>query len=371
MKLTLTTALIISAAYLVQAQPPVNYTRRVSFHTIGKDSINLSLNSKFEMIEDSCAEIIRYGHFNVRERKFIGPFKDVSKQKEGFVLTQGTYTTNGLKTGLFTSFYLNGNLQSKGNYKENKFDGHWEIFYENGKPKLIFDANDNVIKIIDGWDVSGKKTVDNGKGVYNSTSDFITWKGKIDNGLPDGTWHAYRTDDATQTAIIDEHFKKGEFTGGKSPGGEYKDVSRIVLVNEAILPYNNTEFLHVSLIGCNGKGFRHIVNAQYSNGTESFSQAIKDAIQPFINATNIRDYEREIVINGTIDINGRIYDLQAADLFHDTISSGLIRQLRNLPALEPATADGKPVKQKFKITFIFHVGAYRFTYYFLPIGQNM
>ena len=39
---------------------------------------------------------------------------------------------NGMKNGEFVRFYENGQLQSKGNYKDGKPDGLWEFFNKDG-----------------------------------------------------------------------------------------------------------------------------------------------------------------------------------------------------------------------------------------------
>src|SRR6187402_2731568 len=185
----------IFAGISVSAQIPKNFpvTRNVRFNFITKDSVNLSLSNEFDLIEDSCSVIIRYGHLNMQQRKFTGRFKDVSKLNPQLVVAEGNYTADGLKDGSFISRYLNGNLQTKGNFKNNKLDGKWEMYYDDGKPKLTFEANGIDIKIID-----------NGKGNYLVDLGELYWKGKLVNGKPDGTWKAMLTDDATNATIISE-----------------------------------------------------------------------------------------------------------------------------------------------------------------------
>lgn len=100
-----------------------------------KDSVNLSLNGNFELIEDSCAPIIRRGHLELEPKKFMGRFKDVSRANPQLILTEGNYTPDGLKDGSFTSRYLNGNLQSKGDFKNNLFES-FIMTMENLKPYL-------------------------------------------------------------------------------------------------------------------------------------------------------------------------------------------------------------------------------------------
>src|ERR1700712_3720151 len=125
--------------------------RNIQFHSYGVDSVNLPLNEEYNLIEDSCVQIIRHVHYNFRERKFFGKFKDVSKLDTNLVVSEGTYTTDGLKDGDFITHYLNGNLQAKGSYKDNKFVGKWEIYYENGKPEVTFEVIDGDIHLVDAW----------------------------------------------------------------------------------------------------------------------------------------------------------------------------------------------------------------------------
>ncbi len=138
--------------------------RSVNFNFITKDSVNLPLNANFELIETDCSQITRYAHLNMMQRKFMGKFKDVSRANPQLVVAEGNYTADGLKEGSFISHYLNGNLQTKGNFKNNLFDGHWELYYEDGKPQLTFEANGTDIKIIDSWDAKGVKIINNGNG---------------------------------------------------------------------------------------------------------------------------------------------------------------------------------------------------------------
>jgi len=323
------------------------------------------------LIEDSCAQIIRHGHLNIKERKFIGKFKDVSKLNPSLITSEGTYTDDGLKNGLFIAHYLNGNLRSKGAYKNDKYDGHWETYYDNGKPELVFEANDDTIRIINSWNAAGKKIIDNGKGTYQVNIAPITWKGKLENGKPDGTWHAFKTDDVTETSLADEYFKKGVFQKGNSPVKSYTDASRIILINPETLPFTRTEKLRISLVPCNGVKRKHIVLAQYDNGKSSFSEFINLAVGPYISRSNIKDFTDKLVIEGEISEDGRIVNLQSKSIaFHEEFTRGLINQFHNVPALQPATADGKPVKEKFSITFTFNAGVYFYSYSFFPIDQN-
>ncbi len=339
--------------------------RSYRFMFINKDSVNLSYNNNFEMIEESCSQIVRYGH--VSNHKFTGKFRDVSRLNPELVISEGNYTADGLKDGAFISRNLNGNLVSKGNFKKNKFDGRWEIYYDDGKPKLTFEANGKDINIIDSWDAKGVKTIENGNGNYQLDLNDIYWKGKLVNGKPDGTWKAIKRSD--RTTLLTETYKKGVFTNGDGPLGEYVDAPRAILYSADLLPYVNAEGFKISLADCSGTSMvKSIVNAKYNGGFNSLSKHIQQIVEPYFSKVNLTPYGNNVlIIDGEIDKTGKLVRVIKQNEFDDMLVSGLTKQLYTLPFLEPATVDGKPVSQKITITFTFHNGLYSFTYKLLPI----
>ena len=345
--------------------------RKIQFRTIGKDSIDLNLNEDYDLIEDSCSLIIRHGHINMKDRKFFGKFTDVSKLDPTVILSEGVYSADGLKNGFFISHYFNGNLRSKGAYKNDKYDGRWETYYQDSKPALVFEAKNDTITILNAWNAEGKKMIDNGKGIYQVSTGAISWKGKLENGRPDGTWHAFKTDDATQNSMADESFKKGVFQKGNSPINSYTDASRIILINPDAIPFARAEKLRISIVPCNGVKSKHVVNAQYSNGLSSFSQYIADLARPAISRFNIASYQSSLTLAGDVSEQGQIVGLKTAEgSFNLSLAQAIISALHSLPPLLPATVDGKPVKQSFTITFAFSSGMYSFSYRFLPVKVN-
>jgi hypothetical protein len=345
-----------------------NTPRRVGFRILGKDSINLALNEDYQMIEDSCATIIRHGHYDARNRIYKGKFTDVSKANPSLILSEGNYTNDGLKDGEFTSRFINGNLQSKGNYKNNKYDGKWAVNYENGKPRITFEVNDDIVKIVDVWNEKGNKIVDNGKGSYSISLGAIIWNGKLDGGRPDGTWKGYRTSDATQETVVKESFKKGVFQKGNNLLSEYTDASHISLFSQDMLPYVSVEKMMVSPVACGGIKQKHFVNAQYSLGNIAFGDKINELVQPILARVDIGMYNNmELVLDGNVNDIGIINNLRNNTAFNESIAQSLISQLRRLPAIQPATADGKAVKSNFKLTFVFSLGVYRYSWLFSQI----
>ncbi len=364
---------LIGATTIAQTiQPGKRPTRNIRFGTIGKDSINLALNHQFYLIEDSCSLVTRYGHVNMMNRKFFGKIKDVSKVNPKIILTEGNYTADGLKDGYFITHYLNGTLEAKGNFKNNQYDGNWEIYYANGKPMMTFTANENDVKIIDVWDAEGNKTVNNGNGNYRVDLEGLYWRGKLVNGKPDGTWKAANPEDATNITLVSESYKDGQFKKGKNALGDYTDAPRLTLVPPNKLPFTNAEKFMIALVGCDGVSLagKRIVNAQYSAGMSNFTDNIVRLVGPYLQTVDLKPYENTLIINGEVSENGRVTNLRADNAFNSDLARGMIRELYSLPFLQPATIDGKPTKQNFNITFNFTRGSYRFTYTFLPINPN-
>ncbi|MFD0750451.1 toxin-antitoxin system YwqK family antitoxin [Mucilaginibacter calamicampi] len=362
---------LLFCANLVNAQFVKTNTvmRNINFKFINRDSVNLSLSDKFELIEDSCASVVRYARLEMPQRKFKGKVKDVSKTNPGLVLTEVVYNENGLKEGPLTARFLSGNLQARGNFKNGVYDGKWEIFYDNNKPRLTFEANGPNIKITDAWDEKGNKTVDNGTGNYRAELGDLHWKGKLLNGKPDGTWKAINTNAGEETTLLTETYKNGAFQKGNGVIGAYKDSSRIVLVAPDLLPFTHAETMRISLTNCNGTSmFKKVITAKYYNGFNSFNTEIEQLMPEAFKNVDIRRLGfNELVFKGEISTIGKIINLIPQSYQNDVFVRALSRQLQKLPLLEPATVDGKPVTEKFIITFTFNDGVYRYNYSFLPV----
>jgi hypothetical protein len=213
--------------------------------------------------------------------------------------------------------------------------------------------------------------VENGSGIYTITIKPYTWKGKLENGRPDGTWHAYKTDDATQTDVVEEYFKKGIFHDGKSPIGKYTNASHILLINpDETFPYTRAEKFLIATVRCDAVRRKHIVNAQYENGRSSFSGLMMNAIGPAISRLNRSILSGKLILQGEVAEDGRITNLKPLNAFDDNIVHAIVYAFHNVPSLNPATADGKPIRQNFRITISFENGRVGFGYRFLPIDQR-
>lgn len=359
-------AVFLSLPAIAQQNPQ----RSIQFKTYGADSIRLTFNKEYYLIEDSCAQITRYTRFNFQTKKYLGEFKDVSSTNPSFVISKGNYNEAGQKNGEFTEYYLNGNLMAKGAFKNNKYTGKWETYFEDGQPKLTFEMTDSTMRIIDAWDDKHKKTVDNGNGTYEIAFFYYKWTGKIVKGRPDGTWLYVSSRNKDEEPIRQERFYEGQFSSGKDFSGTYTDSSRIVFVNDYLLPLVNAETLKISPVGCTAPVVftAKIISAQYGYGNDDFSDQIKQVAGDYI--SRMRGHG-DITITGIVNEKGALTDLKSKYSYSADINSkDLIVALEKLPLLNPATVNGKPVKQGFSITFKINGSLYSFSYSFLQINPS-
>jgi len=362
--ITLTAGLLsctLAKAQDAASQQPV---RSIHYQFIDKDSVKLALNEDFELIEDSCASIFRYARLDTAFGKFVGHIRDVSKADPNVIRTEGTYDKEGNKEGLFVSHFANGQLESKGNFVKNRLDGKWELYYDNGKPRMYFEVHDHDIQLTDYWDPTGKKLVDNGGGKYKFDVDQIYWEGHLMDGRPVGPWYAYRTG-KDEPPIMTEVYKLGEFQVGRSPSGkEYKDAARMELVSQDLLPFTRAEALRLSAMPCGSK-FSNIIHPHYKDGMDAYNSLLSDGVKDALRATDLKQFkDNSFSVVGTVDAKGRLTDLKAINSFNEIISNKLIQVLKGMPGLEPTVVNGRSVKANVQVNFIFNGGYCNFNYTF-------
>jgi hypothetical protein len=360
MKYILTSFLVC----VIVSQSIAQTHRNINFKILGKDSVMVSLNSDYYLIEDSCAQIIRYSHFNFTGRNFSGRFKDVSKANPDLIVSEGNYTENGLKDGPFVAHYLTGALRAKGNFDKGKFTGKWQMYYDDGKPELTFEVIDNYSEIIESWTKDGTKTVKNGNGIYQSPSDFY-WTGELVNGKPDSIWKFVSVYGTTKTTWATEYFKKGQFSKGSSTSGDYSDSSRIVLVESPVLSLKHVENIQASPVLCDGSSLKGLIGVQYKyGGLKTYIDMIGERLSPIIESFDISSVDNNLIINAEVSEKGELANFTYNNSFRDDMARAIIDQLRTMPLLEPANLDGKPIKQKIRLQLNFRNGSYTIQTYF-------
>ena len=281
----------------------------------GADSVSINMNDRYNLVSDSCATIIRYAHYNFNTHKFFGKFKDVSKADPSHVMSEGSYTADGLKDGEFTNYTPNGRILSRGTYRNNQYAGKWAVNYTSGNPEIMFEMTDaGELKVTNLWDNKGVKLVDNGNGNYHVNMGSIVWHGKLKDGLPDGTWTASSRNDINNV-LITEHFKNGKFQNGRSPAENYTDASRIVLIDANIFPYSVAEHLTIAQGGCDVVKPQRIVNAKFIISAAEFNEEFKEIMGPYLASIDIKNYEDNVVFEGTISSEGILSNFRCTTLF--------------------------------------------------------
>jgi TonB family protein len=89
------------------------------------------------------------------------------------VLAETTLKSVGpnIKHGQYISYYKNGELREKGQYREDKKSGIWEEFYKNGQQKMTYQTQEDKRVYSQYWDKSGNTILIGGQGTLNQKNE--------------------------------------------------------------------------------------------------------------------------------------------------------------------------------------------------------
>ena len=129
-------------------------------------------------------------------------------------------TISNFLQGKYISYFLNGNVESRGQFANNETAGDWEFYYESGKLKMrgVLKHNSN-FGVWEYFHESGLKSME---GTINNKKRVGTWKiyyesgelretGEYVNNLRSGLWNTYFEDGAKRGEIEYEE-DHGRFT---------------------------------------------------------------------------------------------------------------------------------------------------------------
>ena len=162
------------------------------------------------------AQVIRYVYHD----------EDKSKLKEIYYVKD---TISNILQGKYLSYYLNGNLESQGQFINNETVGEWNFYYETGNLKMkgIVKRNssdgyweyyyENGMKSMEG-EISNHKRRGEWKIFYESGK--LKEKGLFINNKREGPWIEYY-EDGSKKGDIDYNYDKGKYTE-YFPTGEVK-----------------------------------------------------------------------------------------------------------------------------------------------------
>ncbi|MEO7988135.1 MAG: TonB family protein [Chryseolinea sp.] len=171
-------------------------------------------NKYWELTKRDSCFYFRASVFDTTHVSFVGEVRDFTSK--GKLVMVGTYKA-GVKNGLFTQYYDSGQIESEGEFQNDKRVGIWKYFYENGNlmQEIIF--NEDGFFINSFFDQNGKKVLENGTGDWQYTyekyrsPERIIIEGHFANGKKDGDWIGRFESGAK---IYEEKFKDGKFKRG-------------------------------------------------------------------------------------------------------------------------------------------------------------
>lgn len=239
-----------------------------------------------------------------------------------------------MKDGEFFSLYVNGNIESKGIYKNNKKDGAWLSFHNNGKMKdSIFFSNGNPFGIRLSWHPNGFKR----DSIYESTAKSgarVSW---FDNGVP-----SYY----------------GSYVEGNKKTGKWKYFHKNGKIS-AIETYENLNLAEVKYFNENGVvlNINEVKNTPAINSIDEKNwnrNLAKSILSNFPDGFKLINTDKvTVVADFTVNEEGNVENVYLSVPFDDHINDIIIKTIKKTGKWIPATDHNRKVKQEKKIPISF------------------
>ncbi len=147
--------------------------------------------------------------------------------KEVYTVTD---TVHNIRNGAYTSFFLNGNIESRGHFRNHKSVGIWEFYYESGRLKMRGELLNNTNAGL--WEFyyeNGNKSMEGvmkgplreGKWNYYYEDGALKETGTYLDGKRQGIWKTYYEDGTLKSdgdftddyALVTEYYHSGKIAG--------------------------------------------------------------------------------------------------------------------------------------------------------------
>ncbi len=170
----------------------------VSVSLYSQDTLVFFYDHNWKEISDKNTASFYRKAFKTADKRFIahdyyidgniqmtGVYKDKKyKEKHGlftYYFANGTISSKGecindKNAGLWTLWHENGQKESEGLYKNGFLDGRWQYWYDNGLPRYTITHKLNIVE---------------GEGVYWHDTGEKKAQGNFLNGTKDGAWKYY------------------------------------------------------------------------------------------------------------------------------------------------------------------------------------
>ena len=240
-----------------------------------------------------------YDFYKSGKRKMVGLFSDK------YALT---------KTGPFTNYYENGNLQSQISYFDDMPTGKCYFWYENGHKKAeceFIKGKSNeipVMKVNQYWSRIAIQRIVDGKGHFHDEDLTSFSEGELKNGLKDGEWWG---NDYKDRFAFTEIYKRGRLVSGYS----------IDSLNQKH-PYKEK-----------------YTEAEPAKGRRHFLDYIQKELRRRKDLQNNNIYER-VVISFTVENNGKLKDFDILKYEDSFIDEALVEICKKYGDWKPAQSRG-------------------------------
>ncbi len=156
------------------------------------------------------------------------PSQEITYAEDGNVRITNAWDESGKQMvkdgeGFYIAYYEGKNKQLEGKVEQGMKTGIWKTYYLNGSIFEIGEHKDDVYLVQSTWTPKGEAAVLDGNGAYTSYTQDIEFefeKGEIKNGLREGVWLTYYP--GTKDIQVETNYKNGKLHGRSvnfSPSG--------------------------------------------------------------------------------------------------------------------------------------------------------
>jgi len=270
-------------------------------------------------IENENYEIIDYYISNQLQCK--GAYKSKKEKK---------------KIGKWVWYFINGEKEKEGNYKDGSKIGTFTYWHENGQKAEIRNYDDDLIKYISKWNKDGRIQIENGEGIYTDFWDNnnVYYSGKVVNFLKVGTWKRYGDSGELRN---EEIFEKSKFVKGIT----YKEGKKY--------PYKIQERLSYF------KSCKNDKNLKQEKECTLYEMA------KFVGKVNYpkkaidKNIEGKVIVSFKVDKKGKVVELELLQSAHELLNKAALKHIAKLPRFVPAVQKGIKVKLMYKIPVSFRL----------------
>ncbi|WP_291861778.1 tetratricopeptide repeat protein [Marinilabilia sp.] len=175
-----------------------------------EDSVTIFYNEDWHITNQDKAVYFRKGIWSKSKNFFIGTVSDYMLV-DSVLISRINYVPGVKKEGEYLARYPDGNKQAEGKFVNNKMDGRWNFFAQDGTLRYVVNFDDKYFKFRVLNDDQGNDILNLPKESFElKLSRYISLKGAFENGQRDKTWVL----EANDKKLIREVYKEGEFVRG-------------------------------------------------------------------------------------------------------------------------------------------------------------